>query len=174
MTVLSPTYDRVSIAGAKAIRAIVGSRPHQIQGRRADAFVPAAVACDKTQGPDTGRGLVSPVLFSHSHRLAVSSRSSRKRVCLIPPGQTRTYSRSAGTSRARDLSRKLTGTSPSACINTLAHKQVVQAVAYVPHLNHLSKPSSLAGFKTSQKVLQGHGNRTQGRGFFTQGSARND
>lgn len=62
------------------------------------------------------------------------------------------------------------------CGYPLSHQQVVQAVVDGSHRhpNSLSKSSSSAGFKTSQKVLQGHGNRTQERGFITQGSATND
>lgn len=62
------------------------------------------------------------------------------------------------------------------CGYPLSHQQVVQAVVDGSHRhpNSLSKSSSLAGFKTSQKVLQGHGNHTQERGSLTQGSARND
>lgn len=153
MTVLSPTYDRVSIAGATAIRAIVGSYRHQTQGRRTGGSSPAAVACDKTQGPDTGRGLVSPVLFSHSHRL--ESSPSRTRVCLIPPGQARTFSRCAGTSRARDLSRQHSGTSPTAGLKSLGHQQLVDSFADVAriHFNRLSSSPSFDGSKTIEKGL---------------------
>ena len=88
----------------------------------------------------TCRGLRGSGLLN-SHRLAVLPRLSRKRVCLVPPGQARTYSlRVVGANRSH--------------AHTVAHQHLQKHFADVRHfLNRLSSSPSSAGFKTSEKAL---------------------
>lgn len=113
------------------------------------AHVPAAY---EPQACELGRGDVSPVLSRIPHRLGFLLPSRRPvrcpSRCIGHHLRVRAHVaaplvfhsvRSAGCTRPRAQS--------------LAHKQVIQAVAYGPHLSRLSSSASSAGFKTSWKAL---------------------
>src|SRR5690554_2963898 len=83
------------------------------------------------------RGLNCAPSFSHPHRLPVLPRSSRKRVCLLPPGQPRAYSL-----RLADCSPLLR--------NTLPYQQISQCLADRRHVSSLSSSVAFAGFQPSE------------------------
>lgn len=84
------------------------------------------------------RGLnCAPSFSRNSHRLPVLPRSSRKRVCLLPPGQTRAYS-----VRLADCSPLLR--------QFLPVEQVYQGITHRDHVSSLSSSVAFAGFQPSE------------------------
>lgn len=153
---LRTTHIETAAPAQRAGREDARSCLHQIQGRRADAFVPAAAVDQREwdRSASCRAGLLSMTLpdllktgagfgrrpFPHSHRLAVLPRLSRKRVCCSLQ-HTRAHS-------LRVVACKRSHAHP------VAHQHLQEYLADVRHfLNRLSSSPSSAGFKTSEKAL---------------------